>query len=297
MTPMAAGHGGPGLDQLARDNPEWSPWLALIGAAIERADDPAWGDVRVELAAARAAGAPILAGGVISVDGLALEGWVADLVQIAARNGVDVGALAKAGRGDATWDRAAFVEAAVNDHRERLAELAAAISVRPDLLTSLAMPVALPLLRAGARFAGPPPDAWPHGYCPACGAWPALAEARGLEGRRQLRCGRCGGDWPFDWLRCPFCGNGDHTTLGGLVSETAGDMRKVETCQPCRGYVKTVTTLVARSASEVVLEDVASAAFDVAAIEAGFSRPGAPGHVLGARVEARRRARLFGLRR
>jgi FdhE protein len=297
VTPAGTGHAVPAPDQLARDNPEWSPWLALVGAAIERADDPTWGDVRVERAAAPAAGAPLLAGAVITVHSRALDRWVADLLEIAARNGADVRSLARAGRGGAAWDPIAFVEAAVNDDRGRLDELAAAGSVRSDLLSSLAMPAAMPVLRAAALAAGPPPDAWPHGYCPVCAAWPALAEARGLEGRRQLRCGRCGGDWSFDWLRCPFCGNGDHTKLGGLVSETAGDMRKVETCQPCRGYVKTVTTLVARSASEVVLEDVASAAFDVAAIEAGFLRPAAPGQPLDARVAARRRGGLFGFRR
>src|SRR5262249_62324329 len=140
-------------------------------------------------------------------------------------------------------------------------ELAAAASVKPELLRSLAMPGAMPLLRAGARLAGAPPATWSQGYCPLCGAWPTLAEARGLEGARQLRCGRCGGDWRFDWLRCPFCGNGEHTALGGLVSEAAGDMRKVETCLRCRAYLKTVTTLAARSAAEVVIEDVASAAF------------------------------------
>jgi len=74
-------------------------------------------------------------------------------------------------------------------------------------------------------------------------------------------------------------------------------MRKVDTCLICRGYLKTVATLTARSATEVVLEDIASAPFDVAAIEAGFSRPAAPARPLDARVEARRRRGVFSFRR
>jgi len=293
---MSSRDGSASMAQLARDHPEWSPWLALINAAVERADDPAWGDVQVELAASDDKDAPLLTGAVVSIDGRILAQWLDDLLAVAARNGIDVaGLLGK--RGATAWDPVAFVEAAVNDCRERQDMVAAATSVRPELLQSLAIPAAMPLLRAAARLAGPPPGAWPHGYCPMCGAWPALAEARGLEGSRQLRCGRCGGDWRFDWLRCPFCANDEHGSLGGLVSEIAGDMRKVDTCLICRGYLKTVATLTARSATEVVLEDIASAPFDVAAIEAGFSRPAAPARPLDARVEARRRRGVFSFRR
>jgi FdhE protein len=285
------------LEQLARDHPDWAPWLAVVWAAIERAEDPSWGEVRVAPAAARNAGAPFLAGSTISVDARSLERWVSDLLVTAARGGSDVGSLLDRRHAPAAWDPIAFVEAAVADRAAQLDALAASSGVRAELLRSLAVPAAMPLLRACARIGGSAPEGWDHGYCPVCGAWPALAEARGLEGTRQLRCGRCGSDWRFDWLRCPFCGNDEHTALGGLVSEALGAMRKVETCHLCRGYVKTVTTLTARTPAEVVLEDAASAPYDVAAIEAGFSRPAAPGHPLGARVEPRRRSGLLGFRR
>ena len=57
-------------------------------------------------------------------------------------------------------------------------------------------------------------QAWGRGYCPACGAWPVLAEQRGLEQRRYLRCGLCASAWEVDRLLCPFCGNRDHLLLG-----------------------------------------------------------------------------------
>ena len=65
----------------------------------------------------------------------------------------------------------------------------------------------------------------------------------------------------------------------------------------CRGYLKTVTTLTARAPADVVVEDAATVAYDVAAIEAGFARPAESGHPLSARVEARRRSGLLGFRR
>src|SRR5215470_3569638 len=84
VTATGAGAVSPGIAQLARDHPEWSPWLALVGGALERADDSAWGGIRIErVASSRAATAPLLAGATISVDGGALDGWVAHLLALA----------------------------------------------------------------------------------------------------------------------------------------------------------------------------------------------------------------------
>lgn len=284
------------LADLSRDHPEWSGWLQVLGAALERAEDLSWAGVEVASDPSRAPEAPALAGAVLSADGRVLERWVGDLIATAARAGNALAPLAGARRSPAAWDPVAFVEAAVSHEMERIDRLAAAAGVTAEALRGLAAPTAMPLLRACARIVGDAPNGWAQGYCPLCGTWPAIAEARGLEGSRQLRCGRCGGDWRFDWLRCPYCKNAEHTELGALVSEAAGDMRKVETCHVCRGYLKTVTTLTARSPADVVVEDAATVVYDVAAIEAGFARPPESGHPLGARVE-RRRSRLLGFRR
>ncbi|MGH7278186.1 MAG: formate dehydrogenase accessory protein FdhE, partial [Candidatus Rokuibacteriota bacterium] len=114
---------------------------------------------------------------------------------------------------------------------------------------------------------------WSQGYCPVCGGWPTLAEARGLERSRQLRCGPCGGDWRTTWLRCPYCGNDDHHRLGSLVPDGGGETRKVETCEGCRGYIKTLATLTPRAGAGVMLEDLATVDLDVAALEQGYERP------------------------
>src|SRR3989454_9359488 len=71
------------------------------------------------------------------------------------------------------------------------------------------------------------PTGWAYGDCPVCGGWPALAEIRGLDGSRHLRCGGCGGDWRTEWLLCPFCGERDHGNLGSLVSPESLERQKI----------------------------------------------------------------------
>src|SRR5207249_11830911 len=116
---------------------------------------------------------------------------------------------------------------------------------------------------------------WAHGYCPICGGWPALAEICGLDGERHLRCAVCGSDWRIDWLRCPFCGEGHHDTLGSLVSPDSLKGQTIEVCDACRGYVKTITTLTPMASGEVVLQDLATLVLDVAALAHDYRRPAA----------------------
>jgi FdhE protein len=118
------------------------------------------------------------------------------------------------------------------------------------------------------------PAAWAEGYCPICGYWPAFAEARGLDGQRRLRCGRCGGDWRTEWLRCPFCGERGHEHLGSLASEGPG-RQTVDVCDRCRHYVKALTALAPIRPEHVFLQDLAMLVLDVIALERGYCRPAA----------------------
>jgi FdhE protein len=157
-------------------------------------------------------------------------------------------------------------------------------------LHAIAPTLTLPLLLAcGQAWAGRPRADWPHGYCPTCGAWPALAEARGLERSRQLRCGRCGGDWRTQWLRCPYCGTTDHLRLGSLVPAEGGESRKVDTCLACGAYIKTLTVLTACSPPEVTLRDLETVDLDLAALERGYQRPPGPGQPLNVQLVGRSR--------
>ena len=125
-------------------------------------------------------------------------------------------------------------------------------------------------------------DRWDRGFCPVCGAWPALAELVGAEKRRVLRCGRCGSWWSWLVLLCPYCGNDDHRSLGTLQGGSAGageagpgrTRDRVDVCERCHGYLKSVATFHSVPTTQLAAEDAATVHLDVGARERGYARPG-----------------------
>ena len=115
--------------------------------------------------------------------------------------------------------------------------------------------------------------AWHHGMCPVCGSWPLLAEFRGLEQNRVLRCGLCAADWQFPRLRCPFCENNDHRELGFFHVEGEEGRHRAATCESCRGYVKTVSSLDRLSVPNLLVADLATLHLDLAAADRGYYVP------------------------
>ncbi|HXF96729.1 MAG TPA: formate dehydrogenase accessory protein FdhE [Gemmatimonadales bacterium] len=276
------------LAEVRRQTPESETWLGLLEAALAESENGApWAAADVEPAADRSVKAPALYRARISLDGRAAGRWVSRAAALATTL-----PRLRLGRGEAL----ALLEAAVGQDDPRLDAIAAARGADPPALRVVAQLAALPLLLSlGARFRTPGPDAWWEGYCPVCGAWPALAEFRGLERKRWLRCGRCGGGWEIPWLRCPFCGETHHDHLGYLAPEGDEQTRRIEVCRTCQGYLKAVTTVRPLAPWAVPLEDAATLPLDVAALDRGYRRPERPGHPLEARVTERPRS-LFGIR-
>lgn len=270
---------------LARDHPEWGPWLALLAEAQRALNTPSWTRVGPEAGQPPASGsAPLLQEAVIGVEPRRADRFVRRLFEIAGTGGGPATALRSATRDD-RLDALGLLEAAICQDAGRLDEQARRLGVESAVLGAVLAVAATPLLHACRRaWEDRLPAGWTNGWCPVCGAWPTLAEARGLERSRQLRCGRCGGDWRTDWLRCPYCGNGDHARLSSLVADAALQTRKVETCEMCRGYLKTLTTLQATPADALALVDLATIDLDVAALEHGYARPDEPACGLSARV-------------
>jgi len=284
------------LEGLGRQNPEWRPWLDLLDAARGEITSRVW-DEAVPDTSSSPAGTPILDGGELTLERSVADRWVRHLLTTAARHGGSAAALAEAARAS-TLDAFAVLEASIAADRERLDAVAHAIAADPGALAAVASIAAMPLLQACARrWTAQIPATWTHGYCPICGAWPAFAEARGLERARRLRCARCGADWWIEWLRCPHCGVRDHTRLGALVPEGTGERRKVETCAGCRHYVKTLTTLTPTPAADVAVEDLATLDLDLVALAQGYVGVDGLGHAPTARVIPRRRRGLFAARR
>jgi Protein involved in formate dehydrogenase formation/Pyridine nucleotide-disulphide oxidoreductase len=178
-----------------------------------------------------------------------------------------------------------LLEAAMCLDEARLEELAKADGVDPGALGALMQLAAMPLLHACGRSLAPQvPLDWSYGYCPVCGAWPTLAEVRGLERTHRWRCGRCGADWGLALLRCPYCGEGNHQRLGALTAEDEEATCTVDTCLTCRGYVKTRAVLQPTPPYAIILEDLATVEWDLVALARGYRRPTSPGYALGIRL-------------
>jgi len=284
------------LEGLAHQYPEWQSSLQLWQAILYALDDPVWEEAVLQPCLARPAAAPLLAGMVCHVDARRVGRWVRSLAKLARQNTAP-GQAALLQVNFHQEDVLALLEAALCQEHARLTALAEALGAHPHALAAIAHLAVIPLLQAcGQRLAPQVPHAWSYGYCPICGAWPTLAEVRGLEHTRTLRCARCGAAWHTAWLRCPYCSEMDHQRLGVLLPEQHGVTGQIDTCATCKGYLKTHTTLQALPAYAVTLHDLTTIALDVAALDRGYTRPERPGYALACRLVAlpARQRTIFG---
>lgn len=255
----------PGAAAAAPVEPAWRPWLELLGLALDEARDPSWTAIEPARDASAAPGAPLLHGAAVRVDARRAKPFVGRLARVAGL-----------GAGD-TIDAIDSIRAAILRDEPALARLAAHSGVSVDVIAVIAQLAAVPVLHAAARALGERvTPAWQRGYCPVCGAWPALVEMRGIARDRRLRCAGCNADWQLPVLRCAFCDELDHRQLGSLLPEGEEQQRRVETCESCHGYLKAVTTLGALSARQVAIQDLATVPLDLVAQERGYARPARP---------------------
>jgi len=275
------------LADLERRTPECQAWLRLLGQALRALDDPASGG-RQQLAEPhpqsdgrlRSPAAPLFHERMLVVDARRLDRLMHDFVEAAGSPGGGAAGYAPSG------DTAVQLVAAVLRHdRAAIDALAAPSGVDPAILETVAQLAAVTLLQPCVRgLSHQVPPSWSHGYCPFCGSWPLLAELRSLDRTRRLRCGRCGGDWRINVLRCAYCGEANHERLGRLVLDGRPETLTVETCFECLGYLKSVTTLQAIPPFELLLQDLETVELDLAALDRGFTRPAGDGFPLDLRV-------------
>ena len=168
----------------------------------------------------------------------------------------------------------AIVEPGLAGDWETIGVIAVRAGLDPEITVVLADYTVRPWLRLAAIAIGPLIAAagWSAGYCPACGAPPALAELRGTEHERVLRCARCAMAWSFPRLACPTCGERQHQRLGYLHTEGQAEFRRADICENCHGYVKAIAVLDPFSPAAQLDADLATIALDFAAIERGYHR-------------------------
>lgn len=272
-----------GLQDLKSQHPEWEPWLAVVHAILGEAADAKW-DAVVPLCAQVAGNVPLLSGAAVSIDKSLVRSLLVKLTGIAARNGTaKMATLAKVAGSE--LDFLSLFKAALHQDNNQLGTIATALGIDGDAFQAVAVLLPMPFLQAcNGRWARSIPAGWTEGYCPICGAWPALAEVRGIERSRYLRCGRCGAGWQAHCLFCPYCGITDHKELVSLVPEKSNSNSVIDACNRCLGYVKTFTKLQGSPPAKIILDDLASVELDVAAAEQGYKRPQGSGYFLNVTV-------------
>lgn len=77
--------------------------------------------------------------------------------------------------------------------------------------------------------------------CPMCGSQPQVGVLRpeGDGGKRLLICSLCATEWEYRRILCASCGEEDVNKLAVYTAEGVGHVR-VEACDSCRRYIKTV---------------------------------------------------------
>lgn len=277
------------LARLAEAQPELADLARLHATLVRTAfaapvQPPALELDATHAATKLAAGVPLLRGAPLALDGAGLRARYLRLC----------GALLAQPAGDdaATARRTALegLRAAVQRGQLDIGALAGeiihgdprAIATQADhhgldagLAATLLRWTLLPLLEALALHLAPLRERslWEHGYCPTCGAWPLLAEQRGIEQMRILRCGLCGSGWSCSRVQCPFCATRLPADLQYFYAAEQEATQRVATCERCHRYIKVIATLTAVPTPQLCVLDLQTLHLDLLAMERAYLPP------------------------
>ena len=117
------------------------------------------------------------------------------------------------------------------------------------------------------RRSGPTPY-----RCPFCKRKPGVGVLRPLGdgGQRSLVCSFCLAEWEFRRIVCPGCGGENHAKLPVYTAEELKHVR-VEGCDSCRSYIKTVD-LTKSGLAEPIVDEMASIPLDLWAQKQGYTK-------------------------
>jgi len=175
---------------------------------------------------------------------------------------------------DESFDSGSFLMHVACGMRDLIGPLVTNHRLDHDLLWTLGCMSIRPALREWQQQLTPLVDAsgWGKGYCFVCGATATLAELRGNNQSRHLRCGQCGADWPIRRLQCIYCGNDHHHSRGFLYAESQNDHARVEVCDKCSGYIKLISSFDPLPSDLLTVEDLATLRLDFISTERGYRR-------------------------
>ena len=111
-----------------------------------------------------------------------------------------------------------------------------------------------------------------HAVCPFCNRKPSLGVMRqmGDGAARSLICSFCTAEWEFRRLVCPGCGEENDKKLP-VFTASDFDYIRVECCDSCKTYIKTVD-LTKNGHAEPIVDELASAPLDLWARDHGYAK-------------------------
>ena len=122
-----------------------------------------------------------------------------------------------------------------------------------------------------ARSKPDSPDSAPL-TCPLCGCKPVVGVLRpeGDGAKKSLVCMLCGHEWGFRRLYCPSCGEEKEPQMAFYSAPEIEHVR-VDVCDTCRTYLKTVD-LTKTGLADPVVDELATVPLDLWALEHGYHK-------------------------
>ena len=93
---------------------------------------------------------------------------------------------------------------------------------------------------------------------------------QGDGGRRSLTCSFCLAEWPFRRIVCAACGEEDYSKLPVFTAAELPHVR-VECCDTCKSYIKTVD-LTRNGLAVPLVDEMAAIPLDLWAQERGYQK-------------------------
>jgi FdhE protein len=110
---------------------------------------------------------------------------------------------------------------------------------------------------------------WLWGFCPVCGSAPLIGKFRGEDGLWLVECSLCHTLWNLQRAMCPFCDrSAGHLEYLYLEDEPG---RRVQYCESCKTYLKTVDVRDGQREVLLPLEDIVTSELDAAALDEGLT--------------------------
>jgi FdhE protein len=116
-------------------------------------------------------------------------------------------------------------------------------------------------------------DIWMRRQCPVCGSDAQLSKLDKEDGKRHLYCLLCGAEWRFMRLKCSYCNSA--LTGGMKFMAEEGSPWRIDVCDQCRGYLKTLDEKkTGGNSGEFVpaVADVATLYLDLFAEKEGYKK-------------------------